>query len=143
MPKFLIKLFLSIYITVYRLTRGRIGGSMQGFGVLLLTTTGRKSGKQHTTPLGYFDFEGGYVVTGSYVAWVGKYPAWFHNLTNNPRVTVQIKDRQVTALAERADPELSKQLWVRLVELAPGYADYRKRTTREIPMVVLHPITQV
>jgi len=111
--------------------------------VLLSTTTGRKTGKQRTTPLGYFEYDGGYVVAGSYVALGGRYPAWFHNLTSHPQVTLQIRDRQLTARAARADPELRQQLWARLVELVPGYAAYQRRTTREIPMAILQPAAHV
>ena len=115
---------------------------MQGFPVLLLSTTGRKTGRKWTTPLGYFEYDGSYVVAGSYVALGGTYPAWFHNLTSNPRVTLQIQDKELPAIAERADPGLRKQLWAKLVELAPGYGAYQRRTTREIPMVILRPVSQ-
>jgi deazaflavin-dependent oxidoreductase (nitroreductase family) len=142
MAKALFRLILSIYVLLYRRTGGRIGGTMRGFPVLLLTTTGRKTGRKWTTPLGYFEYDGGYVVAGSYVALGGTYPAWFHNLTSHPQVTLHIQDRKLPALAERADPELRKLLWAKLMELAPGYGDYQRRTTREIPMVILRPISQ-
>lgn len=139
MEKYMFKLIMAIHIFLYRLTGGRFGGEMRGFKVLLLTTTGRKSGKKRTTPLGYFDYEGGYVITASN-AGLPRNPGWYYNLKNNPQVTVQAKDRVMTAVAEEAQSNLRNQLWDRLIEQAPGYADYEKRTTREIPMVILRPM---
>jgi deazaflavin-dependent oxidoreductase (nitroreductase family) len=136
------KLFSSIFsivVFLYRLTGGKVGGKVQGLSVLLLTTTGRKTGKKRTTPLGYFEHDGSYVIIASNAGF-DLHPAWFHNLRSNPQVSVQIKDKQLTAIAETADPELRKQLWAKLTELAPGYAGYQKRTTREIPIVILHPL---
>jgi hypothetical protein len=63
MQKTMFKLMMAIHIFLYRLTSGRFGGKMRDFKVLLLTTTGRKSGQKRTTPLGYFDYDGGYVIT--------------------------------------------------------------------------------
>jgi deazaflavin-dependent oxidoreductase (nitroreductase family) len=115
-----------------------MGSEMRGFKVLLLTSTGRKSGKQRTTPLGYFDYDGGYVITASN-AGLSHNPGWYYNLKSNPQVTVQVKDAEMTAIAEEAKGELRDQLWAQLIEQALGYADYEKRTTREIPMLILRP----
>jgi deazaflavin-dependent oxidoreductase (nitroreductase family) len=125
-----------IHIFLYRLTSGRIGGSMRGFGVLLLTTTGRKTGKRRTTPLGYFEHEGGYVVTASNAGF-DQHPAWYLNLKSNPRVAIQVMSKRMDAVAEIAGPQERSRLWARLIELAPGYARYEERTKREIPMVIL------
>jgi deazaflavin-dependent oxidoreductase (nitroreductase family) len=135
------RFFMAIYVFLFRLTGGKVGSRVQGLPVLLLTTTGRKTGKERTTPLGYFEYDGGYVITGSN-AGLHTQPAWFHNLRTIPQVTVQIQDKQLTAIAEPAEPELRKQLWAKLVELAPSYANYQKRTTREIPMVILRPVSK-
>jgi len=137
-------LFRSIFLMVvflYQRTAGKVGGSMQGLRVLLLTTTGRKTGKKRITPLGYFEHDGGYAIIASNAGF-DTHPAWFHNLRSNPQVTLQIQDRQLAAIAEPAGPELRKQLWAKLVELAPGYRAYQKRTTREIPIVVLRPVSK-
>lgn len=139
MQKYLIKLIITIYVFLYRLTGGRLGSRMRDFKVLLLTTTGRKSGKKRTTPLGFFDYDGGYVITASAIAFLGHPPDWFVNLKSNPQVMVQIKDRVMTAVAEEAESDLRNQLWEQLIEQAPSYADYAERTTRKIPMVVLQP----
>jgi deazaflavin-dependent oxidoreductase (nitroreductase family) len=141
MLKVLFRFILSIFVLLYQVTGGKFGGAMQGLQVLLLTTTGRKTGKSRTTPLGYFEHNGGYVIIASNAGF-DTHPAWFHNLRSNPQVTLQVKDRQQAAIAEPAGPELRKQLWARLVELAPGYRAYEKRTTREIPIVILRPVSE-
>src|SRR5436190_23922104 len=127
MFKALFRSLLSIFVFLYQRTNGKIGGQMRGLSVLLLTTTGRKTGKQHTTPLGYFEHEGRYVVIASN-AGANTHPAWFHNLKSHPQVTLQIRDRHLTALAEVAEPELRRQLWAKLIALSPGYQEYQQRT---------------
>ena len=133
-----IRFMLSIYNFLYRLTGGAIGGRMAGLPVLLLTTTGRKTGKQRSTPLGYFEQDGAFVIIASNGG-AERNPAWFYNLTSNPQVTIQIRNRQMAAHAEQAGPEQRKQLWADLVKIAPAYEPYAQRTQREIPMIILRP----
>jgi deazaflavin-dependent oxidoreductase (nitroreductase family) len=138
MLKLIFRLSGSIHIFLYRLTNGRFGGQMRGFTVLLLTTTGRKSGKKRTTPLGYFEYESGYVIAASN-AGLPSNPGWYYNVRSNPQVTVQVGEKVMTALAEITTGDLRDQLWQQLIEVAPGYADYETRTERSIPMIILHP----
>jgi deazaflavin-dependent oxidoreductase (nitroreductase family) len=140
--KAIFRIFLSLNVWLYQRTNGKFGGKVQGLSVLLLTTTGRKTGKKRITPLGYFEYEGSYVISASY-AGLDVHPAWFHNLKSNPKVALKIRDKHLTAMAEPADPALRKQLWDKLVELAPNYGPYEKRTTREIPMVLLRLLSEV
>jgi deazaflavin-dependent oxidoreductase (nitroreductase family) len=140
MLKSLFRTLLSFSVWMYQRTDGKFGGKVRGLPILLLTTTGRKTGKQRITPLGYFEYEGYYVISATY-AGLDIHPAWFHNLKSNPKVALQVHDKQLTAIADPADPTLRKQLWNKLVELAPGYGEYEKRTTREIPMVLLRPVS--
>lgn len=142
MLKSLFRIFLSFSVWLYRRTDGKFGGKIQGLPVLLLTTTGRKTGKKRTTPLGYFEYDGSYVISATY-AGLDVHPAWFHNLKSNPMVVLQIQGRRLAALAEPADPTRRKQLWDTLVKLSPSYGAYEKRTTREIPMVLLRPVSDV
>ena len=130
-----------IAVGLYRLTGGVLSGSLTGLPVLLLTTVGRKSGKQRTTPVGYMEQDGNYVVSASNSGFAA-HPAWFHNLESNPRVTVQVGSRHLTAVAEPAQGALRQQLWAKLVKRAPVYGFYAKRTTREIPIVVLRPASR-
>src|SRR5688572_8442401 len=98
MMKIIFKLAMSVYVFLYRLTKGKIGGSMRGFKVLLLTTTGRKTGKQRTAPLGYFEPTpgGGYLIIGS-AGGAEWNPAWYYNIRSNPQVKIQIGDRVMSA----------------------------------------------
>jgi deazaflavin-dependent oxidoreductase (nitroreductase family) len=136
------RFFMAIYISLYRLTGGKFGGKVQGLPVLLLTTIGRKTGKKRITPLGYIEQDGDYVVTATNAGFE-THPAWFHNLKSHPQVALQIGDKQLTAVAEIADSSLRKQLWAKFVERAPGYGAYEKSTTREIPIVLLRPVSQI
>ena len=140
MMKRVIRFMLSIYITLYRLTSGRFGGEVQGLRVLLLTTVGRKTHKMRTAPLGYFMDGDRYVVIASN-AGSNIHPAWFHNLREKPHVEGEIGRRTLQANAEIVDAVRRKSLWAILVKLAPGYATYERKTTREIPLVALRPLT--
>ena len=128
---------MALQVGLYRLTRGMLGGQMRGFKVLLLSTKGRKSGKTYTTPLGCFDYEGGYVIVASN-AGLPSHPAWYYNLKSNPQVTVQVLDKVMPATAEVLSGEARTQAWRQVIAIAPSYANYEKRTTRVIPVILLH-----
>jgi deazaflavin-dependent oxidoreductase (nitroreductase family) len=134
-------LVMPLQIALYRWTGGRIGGAAGGVRFLLLTTTGRKSGKVFTTPLAYIEHDGGHVVAATN-AGMPRHPGWYHNLKADPRATIHIGGRILTADAEEALGEQRHGLWTRLLEQIPGYAAYQQRTTREFPMVVLRPTSQ-
>jgi deazaflavin-dependent oxidoreductase (nitroreductase family) len=131
---------LPVFVYWYRLTQGRFGGHVQRLRVLLLTTVGRKTGQTRTTPLGYFMDHGSYIIIASNAGFDTN-PAWFYNLRANPRVMIEVRDQQTEAEAEIAEPKKRSTLWGHLISLAPGYANYTKKTAREIPMVVLRSIT--
>jgi len=141
MFKLILKVVISTSVFLYRLTGGVIGGRIQALPVLLLTTTGRRSGKPRTVPLGYLRDGSTYVIIASY-AGLPQHPAWFLNLQSHPEATIQAKHLQVQVKAETANPEKKRELWTRLLEVAPGYANYQKRTSRDIPIVILHPIDE-
>lgn len=123
---------------VYRATNGRVGGRMAGGPVLLLTTTGRKSGREHTVPLFYLnDGEDMAVVASN--GGTASHPAWWLNLKANPEATVEVGNREVRVRAEEAGPEEKERLWPKFVEMYGSYEDYRRRTDREIPVVFLRP----
>src|SRR5262245_9076302 len=106
--------------------------------VLLLTTTGAKTGTPRTTALTYLDADGAYVVIGSFLG-EPRHPGWVHNLRTKPRAAVQIGSRAVAVSAREARGEERAQLWQRLVALQPDYRQYEGRTDREIPVVILTP----
>jgi deazaflavin-dependent oxidoreductase (nitroreductase family) len=115
-----------------------LGGKMRGLQVLLLTTAGRRSGRSHTVPLGFFDWQGGYLVAASNSG-RPSYPAWYYNLINHPRVTIQVYDKIVLVTAEVLAGEARAQAWQQVIASVPLYAEYEKRATREIPLVLLRP----
>lgn len=135
----LFKGILGVFTALYRASNGKVMGNMAGLDILLLTTTGRKTGKTHTTPLGYFEHDGGYVIIASNGG-ADKHPAWFLNLKSNPDVNLEIKGKKIAAKAAEADVKTRKELWAKLTSLSPHYAPYATKTKREIPMVLLKPI---
>jgi deazaflavin-dependent oxidoreductase (nitroreductase family) len=132
---------LSLMVFLYRATGGRVGGKMNRGDVLLLTATGRKSGKQRTVPLMYIRDGSAYVITAS-AGGADRHPGWFFNVRSHPQATIQVKDKQIQVMAEVAGPEKKRELWARLVEVAPNFAGYQKRTSRDIPMVILYPLDE-
>ena len=134
----LFKLWMAIHTAMYRLSGGKLGGNMNGSRVLLLTTTGRKSGKARTVPLGCFDHKNGYVIVASNGGQPAN-PAWYHNLRSNPQVSVQVLDKVISVNAEVLSGQARAQAWQQVIATSPSYANYEKRTTREIPLVLLRP----
>lgn len=141
MFKAMLKAIVSVGVFLYRLTGRGIGGKIQSLPVLLLTTTGRKSGKTRTVPLGFLRDGSAYVIIASN-AGLPQNPAWFLNLKSHPGAIIQVKRQHIQVKAETANPEKKQELWARLMEVAPGYGRYQKSTTREIPLVILHPVEE-
>ena len=131
-----IKLFSMFHVFVYRLTGGRLLSSNSGRGFLLLTTTGRKSGRRRTRPLLYMKTDDTYVLVASF-AGAPRHPAWYLNLRSNPAVTIQVKGRKLSAIAETAAAEERSRLWPKVVATYPDYDKYQARTEREIPLVLV------
>ena len=136
----LTKLFTSTHVALYRRTGGKMGGHVSGLPILLLTTTGRKSGQQRTTPLGYLMDGPAYVITASNGGQAYA-PAWWLNLQHNPKALIQVGRQVLPVVARQADPDERRRLWAALISRAPSYEGYQKRTTRAIPMVVLRSAT--
>jgi deazaflavin-dependent oxidoreductase (nitroreductase family) len=134
----MLKLFSRIHVFLYRVSGGRIGGRFKAAPVLLLTTTGRKSGKRRTTPLLYGEDAGRYVVVAS-VGGAPKHPAWYLNLGGDAEATVQVGGRTLGVRAETAAAEERTRLWSVMTRLYARYDDYQAKTSREIPIVILTP----
>ena len=127
------------HVALFRASGGRLGGRIRsGAPVLLLTTTGRKSGKQRTTPLLYLEDAGRYVVIAS-VGGAPKHPAWYLNLLANPAATIEVGGGKLAVSASTASPEERARLWPLAVQMYAGYDAYKARTSREIPVVILAP----
>ena len=130
-------------VMLYHLTGERAyrGSADSPAGFLKLTTTGRKSGQQRTVHLMYIRDASAYVVTASNGG-RQRPPGWFFNVQSLPQVTIHVQGTQVNAVAEVAEPDKRRELWARLLSIAPLYAGYEKRTSREIPMVILRPVDE-
>ena len=121
---------------LYRLSRGRLLGRVAGMPVLLLTTTGRRSGRARTTPLTYFELGDDLVVVASNGG-EDSAPSWWRNLCDEPRASVTRGTRTEPVVARPATVEERAQLWPLITATHAGYAEYARRTTRPIPVVVL------
>jgi proline iminopeptidase len=106
---------------------------------LLLTTTGRKSGEKFIFPLFYGEHGNGYIVVAS-KGGAPEHPGWYRNLLANPEVEVQVGTKKLKARARTATGAERTRLWEQALKFWPPYADYQKKTQREIPVVVLDPI---
>ncbi|MEN2419352.1 nitroreductase/quinone reductase family protein [Streptomyces rimosus] len=125
-------------IDEFRANEGKVGGPFEGGDLLLLTTTGAKSGKPYTTPLGYVREGDLLLVVGSNLGGP-RDPDWYHNLLAHPQVRVELGTETYEAIAVPAEGERRDRLFAQVVRVAPGYADYQARTTRTLPVVVLEP----
>ncbi|MFC8915707.1 nitroreductase/quinone reductase family protein [Streptomyces sp. NPDC047821] len=123
-------------IEEFRANNGRVGGWFEGARLLLLTTTGARSGKPHTTPVGYLP-DGDRVLVIASAAGAPKHPAWYHNLLANPRVTVESGVFTYEADATVLRGEERDRAFARAVESDPGWAEYQAKTDRVIPVVAL------
>lgn len=122
----------------YRLSGGLIGGRFGRLPILLLTTTGRKSGRKRTTPLVYLPDGENMVVIASNGG-SDRHPEWWLNLRSQPTAEVQVGRDVRTVVADEAGGDERERLWREVVELYHGYDEYRRMTDREIPVVVLRP----
>ena len=139
--RFLIRALSRIHARVYRISRGRVLDRIAGMPVLLLTTTGRESGKRRTATLTYFRDGADLVVIGSFGG-SDLPPAWWLNLEHDPRATVLIGRTTSTVAARAATAEEHDRLWPLVTTTHPGYARYQGRTLRPIPIVLLTPETE-
>ena len=121
---------------VYRLTGGKIGGRIGKLPVLLLTTSGRKSGKPRTQPLAYTRVGDGYAVIAS-KGGAAQHPLWYLNLRANRLAEVTVGRDTHEVRARDAEGEERERLWRALADLYPGYDRYAQKTSRRIPVVVL------
>ena len=133
-----IKLSSATHLFWYRLTGGLIGSRFLGMSFLLLTTTGRKSGRPRTAPLLYMEDGDSYVIVGSNGGH-DRHPAWVLNLRANPQADVQIGSKHLRVTAREANDEERSRLWPRLVASYRDYENYQKQTKRKIPLVILEP----
>lgn len=128
--------FWQVHHRLYKWSGGRIGGTLLGLPVLLLTTTGRRTGQPRTSPLMYLPRGEDFVVIASYLG-EPRHPFWWTNLVATPEASVQIGSRHYRVRAREAEGEEREVLWKAVTAKTPDYDEYQKRTTRRIPVVVL------
>lgn len=122
----------------YESSGGTEGTSMRGMPVIILTTRGAKSGKIRKTPLMRVEHNGAYAVVASQGG-APKHPVWYHNLTADPRAELQDGPVRKDMTAREVTGDEKALWWERAVEAFPDYADYQKKTDRQIPVLVLEP----
>jgi len=123
-------------IDEFRANQGKVGGQFKGASLLLLTTTGAKSGLSRTNPLAYVRDGDRWVIIASY-AGAPTNPPWFHNLKANPKVEVEVGNERFTARAEIVGEPARSELYRKMVSAMPVFAEYQRKTTRSIPVVAL------
>jgi deazaflavin-dependent oxidoreductase (nitroreductase family) len=133
-----VEIIWKLHRFVYRVSGGRVGGAFGGAPVLLLITTGRRSGEVRPVTLTYFEDGDRFVVVASN-AGEDRHPAWWLNLREHQYATVQIGGITTRVRVVEARGEERERLWAELVRRDPAYDEYRLRTHRRIPVVVLQP----
>ena len=123
-------------IEEFRANGGKVGGRFDGANLLLIHTTGARSGKERVNPLGYQAVGDDYAVFGS-KGGAPTNPDWYHNVLANPHVTVEVGTETFAGTARVAEGEERDRIWTRQKEAVPAFAAYEEQTTRAIPVVVI------
>ncbi|WP_433468547.1 nitroreductase/quinone reductase family protein [Spirillospora sp. CA-128828] len=124
-------------IEEFRANAGKVGGRFEGADLLLLTSTGARTGDPHTTPLGYMA-DGERLLVFATNAGLPANPAWYHNVRADPRVTVEVGTETFDGVAIPVKGGERDKLYARRGELVPAYAEYQRKTSRVIPVVAVH-----
>jgi deazaflavin-dependent oxidoreductase (nitroreductase family) len=133
-----IKAFNEAIADEFRANDGKVGGQFEGADLLLLTTTGAKSGQPRVSPLAYFRIDGKLLILGSF-AGSEVNPAWVHNLRANPSARVEIGNDSSDVTARELPSGERDELFGQITAAAPGFAEYQAKTTRVIPVFELQP----
>ena len=134
-----IKTFNKTITDEFRANDGKVGGPFEGADLLLLSTTGAKSGQPRLSPLAYLRVDGKLLIIGSF-AGADVNPAWVHNLRANPSAHVEIGDESSDVTARELPPAERDELFPKITAVAPGFAEYQAKTTRVIPVFELQPV---
>lgn len=138
MPDSWLKATGKLNVPIYRLSGGRLMNTVGTSPVLLLTTTGRRTGQKRTAPVLYLRDDGRLVVIGSN-AGNARAPAWSHNLKANPNAEVEIGRERLQVQARVAEGEERAELWSKVNRMYEGFDEYDARTSRDIAVFVLEP----
>lgn len=132
-----INAFNTSIIDEFRANDGKVGGQFEGANLLLLHTTGAKSGQPRVSPLAYFRIDGKLIIIGSF-AGAPVSPAWVHNLRANPQARVEIGTDTFDVAAHELPADERAALFDKVTAAAPGFAEYQAKTTRVIPLFELN-----
>ena len=124
-------------IEEFRANGGVLGPPFSGGNLLLLTTTGARSGRRYTTPMMFVRLPAGRLMVIASNIGAPSHPDWYRNLVANPRVTVEVGTETFDAVATTATGDERARLWAALVDSHPFFADHQAKTSREIPLVLL------
>ncbi|QNI06611.1 nitroreductase family deazaflavin-dependent oxidoreductase [Mycobacterium kubicae] len=131
-----VKAFNAGIVEEFRANGGKVGGQFAESDLLLLTTTGAKSGEQRTSPLAYLTIDGKLIIVGSF-AGAPVNPAWVHNLRANPQAHVEVGTESFDVTAHELPPAERDQIFAKVAAAAPGFAEYQNKTSRVIPLFEL------
>jgi deazaflavin-dependent oxidoreductase (nitroreductase family) len=120
----------------FRANDGKVGGPFEGGNLLLLTTTGAKSGQSRLSPLAYFRIDGKLIIIGSF-AGADFNPAWVHNLRANPQAHIEVGTEAYDVTARELPPAERNELFEKISTASPGFAEYQAKTSRVIPLFEL------
>jgi len=134
----LIECFWKVHPKLYRWSGGRLGGQLMNMPVLLLTTRGRRTGTARTRALMYLPDAERFVVIASFLG-EPRHPDWWLNLRTDPHAEVAVGSRRIPVVAREAEGAERERLWSAAVARQKDYAEYQRRTTRRIPVVILDP----
>lgn len=137
----MMKVIGTLHRLLYRSSGGRIGGMLRGGPVLLLTTTGRKTGQERTWPLCYLLASGDEFALVASAAGAPRHPAWYLNLRADPRVSIRLGEGSRKMVARTAEESERARLWELIVRRYPVVANYQRKSGREIPVVILRAAT--
>lgn len=126
-------------VELFESTNGEKGGDLRGMRIIVMTTRGAKTGKIRKVPVMRVEHDGVYAAVAS-LGGAPKNPVWYHNLVAHPEVELQDGDVKQTVAAREVTGEEKATWWARAVAAYPDYADYQRRTTRQIPVFVLEPL---
>jgi F420H(2)-dependent quinone reductase len=132
--------FTDFHTVAYKASHGRLGGKAYGVPVVLIESVGRKSGKRRTHPLLCLP-DGDNLVLIASKGGTDRHPAWYHNLMASPETTAWWKGEKRQVRAREAAGEERERLWRMMADAYSDYENYQRRTDRQIPVVVLEPVT--
>ncbi|HSB85418.1 MAG TPA: nitroreductase family deazaflavin-dependent oxidoreductase [Ilumatobacteraceae bacterium] len=126
-------------IEEFRANKGKVGGVYEGAPMLLLHTTGARTGGQRVNPLVYLPDGDDFVVFAS-KAGAPSNPDWYYNLLANPRASIEVGDASLDVVARVVDGDVRERLWTRQVERFSRFAEYQRKIERKIPVIVLEVV---